>query len=85
MKESDKIMTSKELEFAIFCIENLAIRHNLNQKEVYATLKNKSKILEDYIIPGYEFLHTQDKDYILNDIEKAMKTKGVNFDTLSWV
>lgn len=78
-------MTSKELEFAIFCIENLAIKHNLNPKEVYNVLKNKSNILNDYIIPGYEFLHTQDKDYILNDIEEMMKTKGVNFDTISWL
>lgn len=78
-------MTLKELEFAIFCIENLAIRHNLNKKEVYTTLKNKCNILDDYIIPGYDFLHTQDKDYILDDIEEVMKSKGVSFDTISWL
>lgn len=76
-------MTSEELEFAIFCIENMAIRHNLNKKELYDFLKNKSDILDNYIIPGYDFLHTQDKDYILDDIEEVMKSKGANFDTFS--
>ncbi len=76
-------MNSEELEFAIFCIENIALRHKVNKKDVYNFLKNKSNILDNYIIPGYEFLHTQDKDYILDDIEEVMKAKGANFDTFS--
>ena len=76
-------MNSEELEFVIFCIENIALRHKVNKKEVYNFLKNKSNILDNYIIPGYDFLHTQDKDYILDDIEEVMKAKGANFDTFS--
>ena len=76
-------MNSEELEFAIFCIENIALRHNVNKKELYDFLKNKTNILDNYIIPGYEFLHTQDKNYILDDIEEIMKSKGANFDSFS--
>ena len=76
-------MTSEELEFAIFCIENLEIKHNVNKKELYNFLKYKSNILDNYIIPGYQFLHTQDKDYILDDIEEIMKAKGADFDSFS--
>ncbi len=57
----------------------MAIRHNKSKQSVYKFFKDKTNILEDYIIPGYEFLHTQDKNYILDDIEEIMKTKGVSF------
>ncbi len=37
----------------------------------------KSNILDKYIIPGYEMLHTQSKDYIVEDILDVMKEQGV--------
>jgi len=33
--------------------------------------------LNEYIIPEYEILHTQSKDYIINDIIEVMKERGV--------
>ena len=66
-------MDKKELDFAVFCIENVAERLNLNGADVYNILAVKSSILDDYIIPAYEALHTQDKDYIVNDIVEYMK------------
>lgn len=67
----------KELEFAIFCIENIAIYFKRNAQEVYKMLTEDSNILYDYIVPEYEMLHTQSKEYIVNDIVDFMKEKGV--------
>ena len=68
---------NKTLEFAIFCIENVARRLNRNPAEVYELLTDKSGILTSYIIPSYDVLHTQDKEYIVDDILFALEKKGV--------
>ena len=67
----------RELEFAIFCIENIASFLKKDAQEVYRMLTEKSNILYDYIVPEYEMLHTQGKEYIINDIVEFMKEKGV--------
>ena len=71
------LTTKDELEFVVFCIENQAIKHGKNGSDIYRTINGNCDILHHYIIPGYEFLHTQDKEYILEDIEKAMERNGV--------
>ena len=70
-------MNDKELEFAIFCIENIATYLKRDAKEVYNMLTKESNILYNYIVPEYEMLHTQSKEYIVNDIVDFMRTKGV--------
>ena len=67
----------RELEFAIFCIENIASFLKKDAQEVYRMLTEKSNILYEYIVPEYEMLHTQGKEYIINDIVEFMKEKGV--------
>ena len=62
-----KISNIDELEFAIFCIENLAELLNIDGKKMYRLLTEDSNILYDYIVPNYEVLHSQDKGYILDD------------------
>ena len=44
---------------------------------VYSMLTEQTNILNEYIIPEYEILHTQSKDYIINDIIEVMKERGV--------
>lgn len=70
-------MTKQELEFAIFCIENTAIHLNTGAEDVYDALTKQSDILNSYIIPCYEALHTQDKEYIVNDVLGVMQDRGV--------
>ena len=70
-------ISDMELEFAIFCIENIALYLKRDAQDVYKMLTEKSKILYDYIVPEYEMLHTQSKEYIVNDIVGFMKEKGV--------
>ena len=62
-------LNSTELEFVVFCIENLAKELDVNAETVYRILK-ESNIIEDYIVPGYEILHSQSKEYIVNVIMK---------------
>lgn len=77
MSDNTKIATADELEFAIFCIENIALKLGKNAEEVYQALTEKSNILNSYIIPEYEVLHTQGKDYIVNDIISLMEERGI--------
>lgn len=71
------IEKSRELEFVIFCIENIAAKLGVSAEKVYDALTEKSDILNDYIIPEYEILHTQGKEYIVDDIIEVMKERGV--------
>ena len=77
MKLEKNIMGAKELEFAVFCVENIAIKLNVDAQQVYKALTEKSDILYEYIVPEYEILHTQSKEYILDDIISLMKERGV--------
>ena len=72
------IENHNELEFAIFCIENLAAKLGVTAQRVYRALTENSSILKSYIIPGYETLHTQSKDYIMEDILDVLKEAGVS-------
>jgi hypothetical protein len=67
----------KQLEFAVFCIENVAEKLGKPGNEVYALFTEKSDILDNYIIPNYDALHTQGKGYIVNDILDCMREKGL--------
>lgn len=70
------IKNPQELEFAIFCIENIAIKLKVAADKVYEVLL-ASDILNGYIIPEYEILHTQSKEYIIQDILDVMKERNV--------
>ena len=75
--EKKSIANLNELEFVIFCIENIALKLKVNAEDVYIALAEKSSILNDYIIPEYEILHTQGKEYIVDDIIEVMEERGV--------
>ena len=71
-------MNTKEVEFSVFCIENVAEHLGLKGDEVYKLLAEESDILDNYIIPCYDSLHTQGKEYIVNDILEVMREKGMS-------
>ncbi len=73
----DVIKNSNELEFAVFCIENVAVRMGVYAEKVYEALTYKSDILNEYIVPNYDILHTQGKDYIVEDILSVMEEEGI--------
>jgi len=70
-------MDKKELDFTVFCIENVAENLGLKSDEIYKLLTEKTDILDTYIIPCYDVLHTQGKEYIVNDIIELMRERGL--------
>ena len=68
----------KALEFAVFCIENVAKKLEVDGTAAYDMLAVQTDILQNYIIPCYDVLHTQGKEYIVNDLIDMLKAKGVS-------
>lgn len=77
MLQDEKIKNAQELEFAVFCIENVAEKLGVAAKKVYKAFAEKSDILNGYIVPEYEVLHTQSREYIVNELIDVMKERGV--------
>lgn len=75
-KEKCKIQNFDDLEFAIFCVENIAAKVGTDGETVYRALTDDTDLLRTYIIPSRDVLHTQSKDYIVNDILNVMKNEG---------
>ena len=72
-----RIKNFRELEFAVFCIENVAVKLGVDAEWVYQAFTEKSNILNGYIVPEYEVLHTQGREYIVDDLLDVMKERGV--------
>ena len=44
--------------------------------KIYKILTENCDILDNYIIPCYDALHTQGKDYIVRELKELMKKQG---------
>ena len=77
MMADEKIKNSDELEFAVFCIENVAAKLGVDTERVYQAFTQKDDILNGYIVPEYKVLHTQSREYIVDDLLDVMKERGV--------
>ena len=73
----EPIHNDRELEFAIFCIENIAIRLSVSADKIYDALAEESDILNGYIVPCYDMLHSQSKEYVVDDIISLMRKRGL--------
>lgn len=69
-------MDNDTLDFVTYCISKLSQVLHLPQREVYRRLK-VSGILDEYIIPSYDILHTFGSRYLMEDLTEYMKEKGV--------
>ena len=68
-------MTYNQLDFATYCIGSVAERLGMNQLAVYEKLK-RSNILDGYIIPAYDLLHTYSGEYITDELVDCLREKG---------
>lgn len=66
-----------ELRFVIFCIEGLAEDMNINPIIVHDALTRENDIVDQYIIPCYETLHTQGKEYIIENLKEVMAERDI--------
>jgi len=69
-------MSDKQIEYSVFCIENVAEQLGKSGSEVFNML-NESGLLHSYLIPSYEALHTQSKQYIVNEIVSILKERNL--------
>ena len=70
-------ITPEESFFAVFCVEAISDKLDITGEKVYKMLTEESDILDSYIIPSYDSLHTQGKDYIVSELIELMKKQGV--------
>lgn len=71
------MIQSYQLEFITYCVGNLADRLQMSASKVYGMLR-KYDVLNGYILPLYDVLHTFSKDYIVNDLIAVLKKRGAN-------
>ena len=69
-------MSDKQIEYSVFCIENVAKELEMSGAELFKIL-HSSGLLHSYIIPSYEALHTQSKQYIVNEIISVLKERNL--------
>ena len=69
MMADETIKNSNELEFAVFCIENVAAKLGMDAERVYQAFAEKSDILSGYIVPEYEVLPS-----LASDLARASPT-----------
>lgn len=62
------------IEFIAFCIENFKVKHGM-KGNVVANLFKESQAL-NFLKEGYEILHTQGKEYIIQEIEIYLRNRG---------
>lgn len=67
-------MNKKEKNFIVFCIEMYKVKKRKTGKEIY-NLFNEYKVI-DYLNNGYEMLHTQGSEWLINDIDEFLKIRG---------
>lgn len=75
--ENKQDITKEQSFFAVFCIESLAAELKIPGEEVYKLLTEKSDILDNYIIRCYDALHTQGREWLVEDLTDYMKREGV--------
>lgn len=75
--EQSTDLDEKRMEFAVFCIENLAEDLGQDATAIFDLLTRESDLLYSYVIPCYEPLHSQDKTYIVDDIKGVMWERGL--------
>lgn len=70
-------ISPEQMYFAVFCIEALADDLNISGDEIYKMLTESSDILDGYILECYDALHTQGKQYIVEELKALMRGEGV--------
>jgi hypothetical protein len=69
-------MKVEYLDFITFCVGSLADALHWSASRVYKALRSTG-LLNDYIVPCYDVLHTFSKQYVVDDLTEALREKGV--------
>lgn len=69
-------MTKETLDFVTFSIGSVAEKLGVSAVLVYRWFKSTA-IINSYIIPAYDVLHTFSREYIANDLIDLLQKKGI--------
>ena len=64
-------MSDKQIEYSVFCIENVAKKLGKTGTEIFQILNNSG------LLHSYEALHTQSKQYIVDEIVSVLKERNL--------
>ena len=76
----DMSKDQRATEFAVFCLENTAKRIGINPRDVLLELKRTDGI-ERFLYPSYPTLHTQGKEYIVDEVLEYIRKHNPDFAT----
>ena len=68
-------MSTEHLDFITFCVGSLADALRKSVSQVYSALR-LSGVLNDYIVPCYDVLHTFSKEYLVEELTEVLKERG---------
>lgn len=69
-------MNRDSFSFVVYMIHACADKWDMLPSEIYRKLQGAGCI-EQYLVPHYDVLHTQGTEYIVEDIKKYLKVRGV--------
>lgn len=59
--------------FIASCVENAASVEKISPEEMYERMRNVN-LIEDYILPCYDVLHTESRNNVTQDVLQTLKT-----------
>lgn len=68
-------MRTEHLDFITFCVGSLADALHMSASQVYSALR-LSGVLNDYIVPCYDVLHTFSKEYLVEELTEVLRERG---------
>ena len=69
-------INSAQLEFSIFCVESVAEELGLTGDAVYKMMTEDTDVLDEYVIPYFDALHTQGREYIVRELLEVLRGRG---------
>lgn len=70
------MINEKEMDFVVYCVENLANYISEDSVKVFDLL-DANDLIEGYILKFYDILHTQSRDWIVEDLVEQLEKRGV--------
>ena len=70
-------MTIAEIEFVVFCIEELAMECEMSGNDMYRLLAEKTDMIPNYIVANYEVLHSMGRNTIVEELKSVLQERGV--------
>jgi hypothetical protein len=62
-------------DFVIFCLEEYKAAHNLRGEAAHRLFASSGAY--DYLVSGYDILHSFGADYLIDDLDRFFEVRGL--------